>query len=77
MKGKKKKNGKKRVIISSTILVLLVVLICFLFVPLFKGLKYHEPSVFFVKLPINRPILFPASFIEYVPITSKSVDNLI
>ena len=40
MKGKKKKNGKKRVIISSTILVLLVVLICFLFVPLFKGLKF-------------------------------------
>ncbi len=40
MKGKKKKNGKKKVIISSTILVLLVVLICFLFVPLFKGLKF-------------------------------------
>lgn len=37
---KKKKNGKKKVIVSSIILVLLVVLICFLFIPLFKGLKF-------------------------------------
>ena len=39
MKGKKK-NGKKKVIINSIILTLVVVLICFLFVPLFKGLKF-------------------------------------
>lgn len=37
---KKKKNGKKRVIVFSIILTLLVALICFLFIPLFKGLKF-------------------------------------
>lgn len=37
---KKNKNGKKKVIICSIILTLLVALICFLFVPLFKGLKF-------------------------------------
>ena len=44
MKGdimaKGKKNGKKRVVVHSIILLLLVVGIGFLFVPLFKGLKF-------------------------------------
>lgn len=37
---KKKDNGLKGLIVKSSILVLLVVLICFLFVPLFKNLKF-------------------------------------
>jgi len=38
--AKGKKNGKKRVVVHSIILLLLVVGIGFLFVPLFKGLKF-------------------------------------
>ena len=34
------KNKKKKVIITTTIMVLIAVLICFLFVPLFKNLKF-------------------------------------
>lgn len=37
---KNKKNSKRKVIISSIILILLVGVICFLFIPLFKGLKF-------------------------------------
>ena len=37
---KKKQKGKKKVIITSSILVILVVSICFLFLPLFKNLKF-------------------------------------
>ena len=40
MAKSKKKNGKGKVIIHSIILTLLVVGICFLFIPLFKGLKF-------------------------------------
>ena len=40
MKGKNKKNGKRKVIVSSIILTLVVLLICFLFIPLFKSLKF-------------------------------------
>ena len=39
-KNIKEKKGTKKVIISSIILTLLVVGICFLFVPLFKNLKF-------------------------------------
>ena len=34
------KNKKSKVIITTTIMVLIAVLICFLFVPLFKNLKF-------------------------------------
>jgi len=37
---KKKNDGKKRVLITSIVLALLVVGICFLFIPLFKNLKF-------------------------------------
>ncbi len=37
---KKEKTGKKRVVITTTILLLLIVVICFLFIPLFKNLKF-------------------------------------
>ena len=40
MAKSKKKNGKRRVIVNSVILTLLVVGICFLFIPLFHGLKF-------------------------------------
>ena len=36
----KNKNGKKKVIVDSLFLVLVVVMICFLCIPLFKGLKF-------------------------------------
>ena len=37
---KKKKDGKKKVVVASTFLIAIVVAICFLFVPLFSGLKF-------------------------------------
>ena len=55
---KTKKNGKKRVIISSTILVLLMVGIGFLFVPLFKNLKFG------LDLQGGFEILYKASSID-------------
>lgn len=67
MKGKKKKNGKKRVIISSTILVLLVVLICFLFVPLFKGLKFG------LDLQGGFEILYKAESIDGSKMTKEKI----
>lgn len=57
MKGKKK-NNKRKVFINSTILIVLVVLICFLFVPLFKGLKFG------LDLQGGFEILYKASSID-------------
>ena len=55
---KTKKSGKKRVIITSTILVLLMVGIGFLFVPLFKNLKFG------LDLQGGFEILYKASSID-------------
>ena len=64
---KTKKNGKKRVIISSTILVLLMVGIGFLFVPLFKNLKFG------LDLQGGFEILYKATSIDGSKMTNEKI----
>ena len=64
---KTKKNGKKRVIISSTILVLLMVGIGFLFVPLFKNLKFG------LDLQGGFEILYKATSIDSSKMTNEKI----
>jgi len=61
------KKGKKRVIISSIILLLLVVGIGFLFVPLFKGLKFG------LDLQGGFEILYKAESIDGSKMTSEKL----
>ena len=61
------KNGKKRVLISSTILVLLMVGIGFLFVPLFKNLKFG------LDLQGGFEILYKATSIDGSKMTNEKV----
>ena len=64
---KTKKNGKKRVIISSIILVLLMVGIGFLFVPLFKNLKFG------LDLQGGFEILYKATSIDGSKMTNDKI----
>lgn len=64
---KAKKNGKKRVIISSTILVLLMVGIGFLFIPLFKNLKFG------LDLQGGFEILYKATSIDGSKMTNEKI----
>ena len=64
---KTKKNGKKRVIISSTILVLLMVGIGFLFMPLFKNLKFG------LDLQGGFEILYKATSIDGSKMTNEKI----
>ena len=64
---KTKKNGKEKVIISSIILVLLMVGIGFLFVPLFKNLKFG------LDLQGGFEILYKASSIDGSKMTSEKI----
>ena len=61
------KNGKKRVLISSTILVLLMVGIGFLFVPLFKNLKFG------LDLQGGFEILYKATSIDGSKMTNEKI----
>ena len=63
----KKKISKKKVIINSTILILLVVGICFLFVPLFKGLKFG------LDLQGGFEILYKADSIDGSKMTKEKI----
>ena len=64
---KTNKNGKKRVLISSTILVLLMVGIGFLFVPLFKNLKFG------LDLQGGFEILYKATSIDGSKMTNEKI----
>ena len=64
---KKKKNGKKKVVVASTILVAIVVAICFLFVPLFGGLKFG------LDLQGGFEVLYKAESIDGSKMTSSKL----
>ena len=64
---KTNRNGKKRVIITSTILVLLMVGIGFLFVPLFKNLKFG------LDLQGGFEILYKATSIDGSKMTNEKI----
>ncbi len=64
---KKKKTGKKRVVITSSILILLVVLICFLFIPLFKNLKFG------LDLQGGFEVLYKAESVDGSKMTSEKL----
>ena len=66
-KNIKEKKGTKKVIISSIILTLLVVGICFLFVPLFKNLKFG------LDLQGGFEILYKAESIDGSKMTSEKL----
>ncbi len=64
---KKENTGKKRIIITTTILVLLVVLICFLFIPLFKNLKFG------LDLQGGFEVLYKAESIDGSKMTNEKI----
>ena len=63
----KKKDQKKRIIFTSTILVILVVCVCFLFVPLFKNLKFG------LDLQGGFEVLYKAESIDGSKMTSEKL----
>lgn len=66
---KKEKTGKKRVVITTTILLLLIVLICFLFIPLFKNLKFG------LDLQGGFEVLYKAESIDGSKMTSEKLTS--
>lgn len=67
MKEKQKNNGKRKVIITSIIMVLLMVGISFLFVPLFKNLKFG------LDLQGGFEILYKAESIDGSKMTNEKI----
>ena len=78
---KKKKTGKKSFIITTTLLVLLVVLICFLFIPLFKNLKFGLDlqggfEVLYKAEPIDSSKMTSEKLTATYKTLSKRIDSL-
>ena len=81
MAKKKNKNGKKRVIINSLILTLVVVGICFLFIPLFKNLKFGLDlqggfEILYKAEPIDGSKMTSSKLTATYKTLSKRIDSL-